>query len=281
MRSGEILLVSVVALVCACGEVVRPEDADTADARSDTEPPDVNVDAGPVRPSVVQLGQTSDPTARPSTFLLAAIYGPEPDGNPFQLTTSSAGPCMMTRSAGSSPRSSSMGRLTVTWTGGTLTAEPPATGSYFASTPAGAWPPGTMLSVSAAGDVVANFARTLTMPAMLGVTRPDPTSTGNVAIPVAQPFQVEWTPLPDSDVEADLRAIYIDQGTMRYANVYCSFAGSAGSGVIPAEALSILTGASNTTLSIAARSTSLLDVNGTSVKIVADNISLIRAVDLR
>jgi hypothetical protein len=155
-------------------------------------------------------------------------------------------------------------------------------GSYLANAPSGAWPAGTVLNVSATGDVVPGFQRTVTMPAMLAVSRPDPASTSRVTIPVTQPFQVEWTPIAGSAVEADLRTIYIDQGgTMRYANVYCSFAGSAGTGVVPVDALAVLSGATNIRLTVAARDTSLLDANGTTAKLVADNVSLIRAVDLR
>jgi hypothetical protein len=149
-------------------------------------------------------------------------------------TQRTVGPCSVARCDynGGAPRTTNLSAGAITITGGmpgTITFSPLSDGSYdYSGTYSFA--AGETLDVSAAGGTVPAFTASVTFPTAITVTAP---TTGT--IDRSQDLAIAWTG-GDASVLAKIQEGTSDRGVL----IQCVFDASAGSGTIPAGALSDL-----------------------------------------
>ena len=178
----------------------------------------------------------------------AAFYGtpsPPPPGCTYQV--SDGGPCLVTvcpvHAANDAGALSLVSAGTLTVSGGAfgdagVGIAPDNLGSYLYNTTGPMFSPGDTLTVSAAGATVPAFAaQSITAPGPIDLTAPTPDS-GVLSIPTTQDLDLGWTGgTAGAHFILGLDATFTSGAS---ASALCTWDAAAGSGTIPAGALSPL-----------------------------------------
>ena len=240
MLGSQRLFIASTLLLAACG-ASSPAPSGDAAPPSDAAPPGDAAPAGQQGNVVISQTVLAVGPATITTAVHAATFGSTRSG----CTERREGACVIHRcptsaaDAGAPAGLSSAGAITFSGgMGAPITIMPGPDGRYMANTGMMArWRSGEVITVRAAGAMVPAFEAMVPFPATVMVTQPAVSPTMPVRVPRGMPLVTRWTAM-GAGGEVKVSVASADSTTTSL--VTCGFPPAAGTGTIPATALSDL-----------------------------------------
>jgi hypothetical protein len=242
-----LLGLSALLLTAGCGDASLVADAAVPDLATTGDlgvtAPDAAGDAGVSYVGRVLAVSTLTPASSGGQATLAEYRGVV---FPTKATLATIGACRVESTDRPVPitfsTSHSAGVITITGGAQTVTFTPDASGAYpvYSNQSAGLWSGGETITVTATGAEVPAFSASATAPAPVQITQPAKVPAGTVVMfDRTQDFPVSW--VPGSGGELHAMVVVNSQTAGEYQRqIDCAFQATAGSGVIPVAALTML-----------------------------------------